>query len=131
MKEIKQFYQLVELVNTIEVSSDRVEARIAQTLVIESERAATLFISQHIDGIEMYESARYPVGQGRTTLTLREMKVFAPRFVAKDGTQICYSLGVAVFAAGFEMVSLSEVRGLENPPETAPGRSPDKQENFS
>lgn len=109
------FYKICVLENKIALSGDGLEAQILQVVEIESERAATLFISQLLDDIEIFESARYLVEKGRTRLELRKMRVVRPRLMNSDGSPFYYKIGVGVFSPGCDMTDESEMRHLGTP----------------
>ena len=105
MSEKEVFYQIVHFENQWkEISADGNLAVISSNLVLRSSRAATLFISQEIDGIEMFEAARYAVAEGENHIELKDLKIIKPRTVASDGSVFQYNIGVRVFGAGLDEV---------------------------
>ena len=102
MTEKKNFYQIVRLENTWKNVDPEKEAVIGQRLVLVSERAATLFISQYIDDIEMFEYARYAIDPGENVIDLKDLRIIHPRILDSEGRPFAYQAGIRVFAAGFE-----------------------------
>lgn len=113
MSEQNIFYRIVRLENQWkDVAEDGKSAVISSTLVLYAEHAATLFISQEIDGIEMFEAARYSVEKGENRLVLKDLKIVKPRKTTANGEIFSYQTGVRVFAAGLDEVIAGNAMSL-------------------
>lgn len=64
--------------NQIRLNTDGTEAQIRPVLEIGLERAATVFVAQYIDGMEMFPSTRYELQQGAQSVFLKTMRVIRP-----------------------------------------------------
>lgn len=64
--------------NQIRISENGSEAHIRPLLEVELERAATLFISQQIDDLEMFAPVRYELQKGSQAVFLKPMRVIRP-----------------------------------------------------
>lgn len=90
--------------NQTRLSENGLEAHIRPVLEMELERAATLFISQYIDDLEMFAPVRYELQNGAQAIFLKPMRVIRPHSGA-------YRFSVRVMAASADSkpVEVSEV----------------------
>ncbi len=89
--------------NHIRVNSDQTEAHIRPLAEIEMTRAATLFIAQYIDDMEMFPATRYELDKGLQSVFLKSMRIIQPR-----GGEYKISLKVFASAAGSEVCEIAE-----------------------
>lgn len=108
----KEFFTIKRVVNTVSLNSEETEAVISQVIELDCSRAGTLFISQHLDDIEMFESARFLVDRGFNCIPLKQLRVIRPRFADADGVPVFYKLAVQVFAAGGDLVEHAEMHSM-------------------
>lgn len=64
--------------NQTRLNESGTEANIRPVLEVELERAATLFISQYIDDLEMFAPVRYELQNGAQAIFLKPMRVIRP-----------------------------------------------------
>ena len=76
---MEKIFKILAFRNQIHLNESETEATIRPVLEIELERAATLFISQSIDGMEMFEPVRYELKNGPQSIFLKTMRVIHPR----------------------------------------------------
>ena len=90
--------------NQTRLNENGIEAHIRPVLEVELERAATLFISQYIDDLEMFAPVRYEQQNGSQAIFLKPMRVIRPH----TGS---YRFSVKVMAASADSkpVEVSEV----------------------
>jgi len=110
----KNFFRLNKLTHIILLSADSKEAVIEQSIELEAERAGVVFISQHLDDIEMYEAARFLVEKGSNRILLKNMRIIRPRFVNPEGEPVTYKMGIAAFAAGGDLLELFENNSVKS-----------------
>ncbi len=103
------FFQVSRLTSERTWSQERRELTVRQKLEIESDRAATIIVSQHIDGFDMIEGVRHVLKAGRNELALSEMKIVDAH--VSDGV---YELSVRICAAGLEPVVAFETINMKN-----------------
>jgi len=108
MTDKKVFYEIAELKNTWSSDPSGKEAVISQEIVLRCDRAATMFIAQYIDDIEIFEAMRYPAEKGDNRIRLRPMRIIRPRQTGQDGAPFTYTAGVHVFAGGYDEIVKSE-----------------------
>ncbi len=104
------FYEVLSLKNRVERrgGGNASAASVFQIVEIESERDGIVFISQHLDGIEMFEAVRYPLVKGRNVLELKPMRIVNPRLAGPGCGSVSYLGGIAVFASGAEREEIAE-----------------------
>lgn len=100
---MEPFFQVARLASERVWSADRHDLTIRQTLVLDSDCAATIIVSQHIDGFDMVEGVRHSLQKGRNELHLSEMKIVNAHL--SNGV---YELSVRIYAAGIDPVAASE-----------------------
>lgn len=71
-------FQIISFKNQIRLNPDATEAHIRPLVEIMLEHAATLFISQTIDDMEMFEPVRYELGKGTQSVFLKTMRIIRP-----------------------------------------------------
>lgn len=82
--------------NQIRLNEAATEAYIRPVVEIEMERAATVFIAQSIDGMELFAPIRYTLEKGRQSVLLKTMRVVQPRpGIYKVGISVSVSLNGA------------------------------------
>ena len=79
--------------NQIRLNETGTEAYISPVVEIEMERAATVFIAQSIDGMELFAPVRYTLEKGPQSVLLKTMRVVQPRpGIYKIGISVSVSL---------------------------------------
>ncbi len=91
-KEKTELFEIRAFRNQIRVNGDQTEAHIRPIAEIEMTRAATLFIAQYIDDMEMYPATRYELDKGLQSVFLKNMRIIRPR----NGE---YKISIKVFAS--------------------------------
>lgn len=91
--------------NQIRLNENGTEAHIRPLLEVELERAATLFISQYIDDLEMFAPVRYELQKGDQAIFLKPMRVIRPH----EGV---YRFSIKVMAASAESKQVEETEEL-------------------
>ncbi len=73
-----EIFEIKGYKNQTRLSENGLEAHIRPVLELELERAATLFISQYIDDLEMFAPVRYELQIGSQAIFLKPMRVIRP-----------------------------------------------------
>lgn len=89
--------------NQTRLNENGIEAHIRPVLEVDLERAATLFISQYIDELEMFASVRYELQKGSQAIFLKSMRVIRPHTGAYR-----FSVKVMAASADSKQVEVSE-----------------------
>ncbi len=87
-----ELFEIRSFRNQIRLNPDKTEAHIRPLTEISMERAATLFIAQYIDDMEIYPATRYELEKGIQSIFLKNMRVIRPR----SGQ---YKISIKVFAS--------------------------------
>jgi len=93
---MSEIFTVHTLKNQIRLNETATEAYIRPIVEIELERAATVFIAQSIDGMELFAPVRYPLEKGRQAVLLKTMRVIQPR----RGASYKIAVSVSVSANG-------------------------------
>ncbi|GEM_PF-6174476 len=110
------FFKINKLENRWEwVNEPKPHVDINQTLVVETDRAATIIVEQLIDEMVMIDGVRYPLQIGSNTLTLKPMRIYNPTVSHYDGTPASYGIAVRIYAAGTEPVTQNEIISFRKP----------------
>lgn len=102
MSEPDSFLHSVSLRHQVHLNGTGSEAVVRPVLSLKLERAAVLFISQSIDGMEMFPPKRYPLDGGDNSFFLQTLRIVNPQ----PGE---YEFSVEIEAAG-----ISKSRVVEN-----------------
>lgn len=107
-KNMADSFRILSFRNQIRINDSATEAHIRPLLEIELDRAETLFISQTIDGMEMFAPVRYPLEKGAQAIFLKTMRVIRPNpGTYKIGITVSTSAAHAEFEVASEDVTLT------------------------
>ena len=107
-KNMADSFRILSFRNQIRTNDSATEAHLRPLLEIELDRAETLFISQTIDGMEMFAPVRYPLEKGAQAIFLKTMRVIRPNPGSyKIGITVSTSAAHAEFEVASEDVTLT------------------------